>query len=70
MVCHKVREPWFDSNKNFMDIKIIVSTCRISQANTMIELVMFYDRTSYLWHGPLQGDFAAEFVKYSAAYNR
>jgi len=70
MVCHKAQEPWFDSNKNFMDIKFIVSTCSISQADTMIELVILYDRTSYIWHGPLQGDIALEFVKYSAAYNR
>lgn len=70
VVCHKVQEPWFDSNKDFMDIKFIVSTCHISQGDTIIELVIFYDRTSYLWHGPLQGDIANEFVKYSAAFNR
>ncbi|KAJ7386404.1 hypothetical protein OS493_008528 [Desmophyllum pertusum] len=71
-VCYKVQEPWFDSSKDFMDIKSIVSSCSISQTtDSIIELLIFYDRTSYLWHGPLQGDISgAEFFKYSAAYNR
>jgi len=70
MVCQQVQEPWIDSSKDFMDIKFITSTCSISQADTILELVIFYDRTSYLWHGPLQGDIVTEVVKYSAAFNR
>ena len=68
--CHKVQEPWFDSSKDFMNVKSIVSSCSISQVDTVIELVIFYDRKSYLWHGPLQGIAAAKYFKYPAAYNR
>ncbi|KAL9951114.1 hypothetical protein ACROYT_G043718 [Oculina patagonica] len=70
IVCRKVPEPWFDSSKDFMDIKSVVSSCSVTLADTVIELVIFYERTSYLWHGPLQGDTAAKSLQYSAAYNR
>ena len=69
-VCHDVQEPWFDSSKDFMNVKLIVSSCSISQADVVIELLIFYDRRSYLWHGPLSGDTAAMFTEYSEAYNR
>lgn len=69
-VCHNVQEPWFDSRKDFMNIRLIVSSCVISLGDTAVELLIFYDRNSYLWHGPLQGDTAVKFAKYSEAFNR
>lgn len=71
-ICHNVQEPWFDSSKDFLDIKLIVSSCSISLDNIFIELLIFYDRQSYLWHGPLQRDTATKikFTMFSGAYGR
>lgn len=70
-VCHNVEEPWFDSSKDFMNINIIISSCTISQFGITVELLVFYDRDSYLWHGPLQGYNALTIAdKDSGAFNR
>ena len=70
-VCHNVEEPWFDSSKDFMNINIVISSCTISQGGITVELLVFYDRDSYLWHGPLQGYNALRTAdKDSGAFNR
>jgi len=69
-VCHNVQEPWFDSSKDFMNIELIISSCSISHGDTVIELLIFYDRKSYLWHGPLLEDSTAKHIKYAEALNR
>lgn len=68
--CHSVEEPWFDSSEDFLNIKLIVSSCSISQGIYPVELLIFYDRKSYLWHGPLQGSARTKFLEFSGAYNR
>lgn len=70
IACDKVPEPWFDSSKDFLSIKSIVSSCNITQADIVIELVIFYDRKSYLWHGPIQGTTTAALFKYQAAHTK
>ena len=66
--CDKVPEPWFDSSKDFLSIKAILSSCNITKADVVIKLVIFYDRKSYLWRGPIQGITAATLFKYPAAH--
>ena len=54
-----------------MNINIIISSCTISQFGITVELLVFYDRDSYLWHGPLQGYNALTIAdKDSGAFNR
>lgn len=68
--CDKVPEPWFDSSKDFLSIKSILSSCNITKADVVVKLVIFYDRKSYLWRGPIQGITAATLFKYPAAHTR
>ena len=43
----------------------------ISQGDITVELLVFYDRDSYLWHGPLQANNALRIAdKDSGAFNR
>ena len=54
-----------------MNINIIISSCTISQGGITVELLVFFDRDSYLWHGPLQGYNAPRIAdKDSGAFNR
>ena len=49
-------------------MKSILSSCNITKADVVIKLVIFYDRKSYLWRGPIQGITAATLFKYPAAH--
>ena len=54
-----------------MNINIIISSCTISQGGVTVELLVFYDRDLYLWHGPIQGYNALRIAdKDSGAFNR
>lgn len=68
--CHTVKKPWFDSSEDFFNIKPIISSCSISKEYVVVELLIFYDRKSYLWHGPLQGDSMRKLAKFSEAFSR